>query len=358
MFEFELIWILLFFPLPWLVKISLPAIENSTQALKVPFYKRWIELQQGSSSNSKKKSKSVWILYSAWLLLIIAAAKPMWIGDPVSLPVSGRDLMLAVDLSGSMESADFVLNGNQVDRLTAVKSVAGEFIKRREGDRIGLVLFGKRAYVQTPLTFDRTTVSYMLNESEIGLAGKETAIGDGIGLAVKRLRDRPQESRVLILLTDGANTAGEIEPLKAAELAKTIGLKIYTIGVGADTMEVQSFFGTRRVNPSADLDEETLTKIAALTDGAYFRAKDTKGLEDIYSKLDILEPTIQNSETLRPEKALFYWPLGLCLFLLFIYGAFNTKVNKKMNSNNITDANSKSNLRFGNSSVSTKQTKA
>ena len=326
MFEFEYIWIFLFMPLPWLIKAMLPPVDNSTQALKVPFYQKWISLQQGSSGISKAKSKTVWLLYAAWMLLIVAAAKPMWIGDPVNLPVSGRDLMMAVDLSGSMEAEDFVLNGSRVNRLTAVKSVAGEFIQRRQGDRIGLVLFGKRAYVQTPLTFDRTTVRYMLNEAEIGLAGKETAIGDGIGLAVKRLRDRPEGSRVLILLTDGANTAGEVAPLKAAELAKSVGLKIYTIGVGADSMEVQSFFGTRRVNPSSDLDEETLTKIAALTGGAYFRAKDTKGLEQIYKTLDKMEPTLQDAETMRPEKALFYWPLGTGILLLMIYGFFSTRI--------------------------------
>ena len=320
MFQFELIWVLLFIPIPWLVKALLPPVETSTQALKVPFYDQWISMFQGSGNASAKSGKLKWLIYIAWVCLVVGAAKPMWIGDPVSLPVSGRDLMMAVDLSGSMENPDFIINGNQVDRLTAVKKVAGEFIERRQGDRIGLVLFGKRAYVQTPLTFDRTTVRYMLNEAEIGLAGKETAIGDGIGLAVKRLRERPEESRVLILLTDGANTAGSIEPLKAAELAKTLGLKIYTIGVGADSMEIQSFFGTRRVNPSADLDEETLTKIAALTGGSYFRAKDTKGLEEIYSKLDALEPAIQEAETLRPEKALFYWPLGAGLFLLVLYG--------------------------------------
>jgi len=326
MFQFDIIWLLLFFPLPWIVKIVLPAAEVSTQALKVPFYQKWIRIQQGASGAPKTKNKRVWFLYTAWLLLLVAAAKPMWIGDPVNIPVSGRDLMLAVDLSGSMEADDFVLNGNRVNRLTAVKNVAGDFIQRRQGDRIGLILFGKRAYVQTPLTFDRTTVRYMLNEAEIGLAGKETAIGDGIGLAVKRLRDRPEGSRVLILLTDGANTAGEIAPLKAAELAKGLGLKIYTIGVGADSMEVQSFFGTRRINPSADLDEETLTRVAALTGGAYFRAKDTKGLEAIYKAIDELEPTMQDPETLRPQKALFYWPLGLCIVLLIIYGYIATRL--------------------------------
>jgi len=326
MFQFEFIWVFLIFPLPWLIKSTLPSVESSSQALKVPFYQKWLDLQPGQSYSTKSNRFSIWLLYLAWLLLIIGAAKPMWIGDPVSLPVSGRDLMLAVDLSGSMENTDFLLDGVQVDRLTAVKNVAGKFIERRIGDRIGLVLFGKRAYVQTPLTFDRTTVRYMLNEAEIGLAGKETAIGDGIGLAVKRLRERPEESRVLILLTDGANTAGEIEPIKAAELAKIAGLKIYTIGVGADAMEIQSFFGSRMVNPSADLDEETLTQIAALTGGAYFRAKDIRGLEAIYKKLDELEPTIQDSETLRPEVALYYWPLITSLVLLILYGFFSTRL--------------------------------
>lgn len=319
MFEFEWIWMFLFFPLPWVMRLLLPASETSSAALKVPNFNQWLSVQKSYGSSFVFKRKSVWLLYFAWLCCIAGAAKPMWIGDPVSLPVSGRDLMLAIDLSGSMENPDFLLNGEKVDRLTVVKKVAGDFIDRREGDRIGLILFGKRAYVQTPLTFDRKTVKFMLRESEIGLAGKETAIGDGIGLAAKRLQERPEDSRILILLTDGANTAGEIEPIKAAELAKEIGLKIYTIGVGADSMEIQSFFGSRMVNPSADLDEATLTKIASLTGGAYFRAKDTKGLEKIYEQLDVLEPAIQETETLRPQMALYYWPLGLAVLVLLLY---------------------------------------
>ena len=319
MFEFEWIWMFLFFPLPWVMRLLLPASETSNAALKVPNLNQWLSVQESYGSSFLLKRKSAWLLYFAWLCCVVGAAKPMWIGDPVSLPVSGRDLMLAIDLSGSMENPDFLLNGEKVDRLSVVKQVAGDFIDRREGDRIGLILFGKRAYVQTPLTFDRKTVKHMLLESEIGLAGKETAIGDGIGLAAKRLQDRPEDSRVLILLTDGANTAGEIEPVKAAELAKEIGLKIYTIGVGADSMEIQSFFGSRMVNPSADLDEATLTKIASLTGGAYFRAKDTKGLEKIYEQLDVLEPAIQEAETLRPQIALYYWPLGLAIIILMLY---------------------------------------
>lgn len=326
MFEFQWIGMFLLFPLPWLVSLLLPSKETNSAALKVPFLQQWMAVQKDHGTSFNASKKSPWLLYFVWLCFIVGAAKPMWIGDPVSLPVSGRDLMLAIDLSGSMENPDFSLNGEKVDRLTVVKEVAGDFISRREGDRIGLVLFGKRAYVQTPLTFDRETVKYMLEEAEIGLAGKETAIGDGIGLAAKRLQNRPAGSRVLILLTDGANTAGEIEPVKAAELAKELGLKIYTIGVGADRMEIQSFFGSRVINPSADLDEATLTKIASLTGGAYFRAKDTEGLEQIYEKLDELEPTEKEVETLRPQVALFYWPLGIGILFSLFYAIYHFNV--------------------------------
>jgi Ca-activated chloride channel family protein len=258
---------------------------------------------------------SVLVAAMAWLLLVTAAARPQWIGDPIELPASGRDLMLAVDLSGSMEAKDFELNGQAVDRLTATKAVAGEFIQRREGDRLGLILFGENAYLQTPLTFDRQTVHTLLLESVIGLAGKKTAIGDAIGLAVKRLRDNASESRVLILLTDGANTAGEITPSRAAELSASAGLKIYTIGVGADEMVVRSLFGQRLVNPSQDLDEETLRDIAQKTGGRYFRARNTAELEQIYKLLDELEPVEIEALSFRPTEALFYWPLAAALLM-------------------------------------------
>jgi Ca-activated chloride channel family protein len=223
--------------------------------------------------------------------------------------------MLAVDLSGSMETQDFQLRGDMVDRLTAAKSVAADFIVRRTGDRLGLILFGQKAYIQTPLTYDRETVRTLLMESAIGLAGRDTAIGDAIGLAIKRLKKQSASSRVLILLTDGANTAGEVKPRKAAELAAKQGLKIYTIGIGADEMVLSSLFGSRIVNPSADLDEETLKAIADRTGGRYFRARSTLELEKIYSLLDTLEPTEHEAQMFRPRSALFYWPLGMALCL-------------------------------------------
>jgi len=256
-----------------------------------------------------------------WLLLIAAAVRPQWVGEIDTLPVTGRDLLLAVDISGSMDTQDMVLENRVVNRLVAVKQVAGEFIQRRRGDRVGLILFGSRAYLQTPLTFDTETTATLLGEAEIGLAGRETAIGDAIGLAVKRLREDSASDRVLILLTDGANTSGEVQPLQAAEFAAREGLTIYTVGVGADEMMVRDFFGSRVVNPSADLDEETLQTIAERTGGRYFRARDAAGLAEIYRLLDELEPVESDVEAIRPVDELFYWPLGLAYLLAGIAAA-------------------------------------
>ncbi len=321
MMEFQ--WPLVFFaiPLPYLIWRFLPPVESgSGHALRTPFFHEWATFRETSSRSAIPPARAMVLPVIAWIFFIGASAKPVWVGEPVTLASSGRDLMLAVDLSGSMERADFFLNKQQVDRLTAVKAVASRFIKQRQGDRLGLILFGKQAYVQTPLTYDSSTVSSMLLESEIGLAGTETAIGDAIGLAVKRLRDLDKNSRVLILLTDGANTAGEVEPLQAAALAADLGLKIYTIGVGADRMEVSTFFGSRTVDPSADLDETTLQGIADVTGGQYFRAKDTRELRQIYKKLDELEPTVGEAQTFRPIVDLYYWPLSISLLLLSLIG--------------------------------------
>jgi Ca-activated chloride channel family protein len=183
---------------------------------------------------------------------------------------------------------------------------------------LGLVLFGSQAYLQVPLTFDWQTVQTLMNEAQIGLAGKKTAIGDAIGLTIKRLQSHPEQSRVVILLTDGANTAGEVEPLKAAELAQQSNVKIYTIGLGADAMEVASFFGSRQVNPSRDLDEVTLQKMADITGGHYFRARDSKELEKIYDMIDQLEPTEKDPEIFRPQVNIYYWPLAFALIISFL----------------------------------------
>jgi len=319
-------WMLLLLPLPLLVRWLLPAASGSTEAgLKVPSFSGFAVLADRSEVEQLLNWR-FWLVLIAWLLLVLASARPERIGDELDVPVSGRNLMLAVDLSGSMDAKDFELGGRRVDRLTATKAVASDFIGRREGDRIGLILFGERAYLQVPLTLDRETVRILLLEAFIGLAGEKTAIGDAITLAVKRIHDQEAagEEQVLVLLTDGANTAGEVDPLKAAELAAQIGLRIYTIGIGAEQMVVSSITGgMRRVNPSADLDEETLTQIAAQTGGRYFRAVDTAGLQDIYRLLDEIEPVAEPEAGFRPVKSLYYWPLGGALGLVFLLAVFN-----------------------------------
>ena len=228
--------------------------------------------------------------------------------------------MLAVDLSGSMQENDFVLDGRRVDRLTATKAVAGEFIQRRDGDRLGLILFGERAYLQVPLTFDRSTVRILLNEAMINIAGKKTAIGDAIGLAVKRLKDKAGD-RILILLSDGRNTAGAIDPLQAAELAAQEQLKIYTIGIGADAGS--SFFGMN-IGGGGDLDEATLTRIAETTGGRYYRARNTTQLAEIYAEIDRLEPVEVENQMYRPVSSLYHWPLSLALMLAALILSWRT----------------------------------
>ncbi len=306
-------WALLALPLPILVRRLLPESNRLGDAgLKVPSLAAFVALRHSSRAASLRDYRC-WLAAAAWVLLVVAAARPERIGDELDMPVSGRNLMLAVDLSGSMDQKDFELAGRRVDRLTATKAVASDFISRREGDRIGLILFGERAYLQVPLTLDRETVKVLLLEAFIGLAGEKTAIGDAITLAVKLIHDQAGAAgeQVLVLLTDGANTAGEVDPLKAAELAQQVGLRIYTIGIGAEQLDVSSLIGgRRRINPSADLDEDTLIKIAELTGGRYFRARDTATLQEIYQLVDELEPVEEPESGFRPVKSYFYVPLA------------------------------------------------
>jgi Ca-activated chloride channel family protein len=305
-------WVLAVLPLPILINRFLPETSSLQDAgLKVPSFGSFAVLVDRSHAEQLLSWK-LWVAVIAWILLVVAAARPERIGDELDVPVSGRNLMLAVDLSGSMDQKDFELGARRVDRLTATKAVASDFISRREGDRIGLILFGERAYLQVPLTLDRETVKVLLLEAFIGLAGEKTAIGDAITLAVKRIHDLEEEpgEQVLVLLTDGANTAGEVQPMKAAELAQQVGLRIYTIGIGAEQLAVSSLIGgPLNINPSADLVEETLTGIAEMTGGRYFRAKDTAGLQDIYRLVDELEPVEEPEAGFRPVKSLYYVPL-------------------------------------------------
>lgn len=326
MLSFELPWAFALCPLPLLAYWLLPRAKQQQAALHVPFYDTLAQLNNEPFAHRRRNLLSISVLSVIWLCLVTAASGPMWMGERITLPSSGRDLLLAVDLSESMKLDDMVINREQAPRIIAVKAVLNDFIERREGDRLGLVLFGSQAYVQAPLTFDRKTVQRFLYEAQIGFAGKQTAIGDAIGLSVKRLRERPGDRHVMILLTDGANTAGEVKPLAAAKLAAEQNIVIYTIGVGAEQMNVPgmfgSGFGSRTINPSADLDEKTLQQIASLTGGRYFRARNPQELANIYYLLDELEPVEDKQQTFRPQKALFFWPLAIALLLSLVYALY------------------------------------
>jgi Ca-activated chloride channel family protein len=307
-------WVLAAMPLPLLVQRWFPsAPAGGGPALYLPFLR---ELQDGAGHPGAGR-RARWrqgLAWLAWILLVFAAARPQWLGEPVPLPLAGRDLMLAVDVSGSMAQEDYRLAGRTASRLDVVKAVAGRFIERRAGDRLGLVLFGTRAYLQTPLTYDRETVRIMLYEAAIGLAGRDTAIGDAIALAVKRLMQQPEDNRVLVLLTDGSNTAGQLAPEDAARLAAQAGVRIYAIAIGGGPVGVRSPFGTL-LQRGTDIDPETLQAIAATTGGRYFEATDAAQLENVYATLDRLEPSVRDSRSYRPMKSLFPWPAAMALLI-------------------------------------------
>ncbi|NKB47370.1 MAG: VWA domain-containing protein [Legionellales bacterium] len=322
MFEFAWPWLLIILPLPWLLYWWLPvARQPAPSALRVPFFQDVLSLQPRQSILSKR-----WQVHGLirliWINLVIAAAGPQWLGEPVTIPQAGRNIILAVDLSGSMAIQDMQVGRRPVDRLTIVKQAAREFIQQRKGDRLGLILFGTRAYVQTPLTFDHQTVERMLEDATIALPGPETAIGDAIGLAIKRLQKVPEQSRVLVLLTDGANNAGVSSPKQAAAIAAKNNIKIYTIGIGATRMVINTFFGPQTVNPSHDLDETMLQEISEQTGGMFFRAFDRQQLQQVYQSIHELEPVENDETTYRPIESWYSYPLATALLLsLLLVGA-------------------------------------
>jgi Ca-activated chloride channel family protein len=310
MSEFAWPWVALVLPLPWLLRLALRA-AGIGQAMRLPY-----PGLQLASAHMQLPQRGRMVLFAlAWICLVIAAMRPQWIGPPQAQQHSGRAMMLAVDLSGSMRTDDMKLAGRPVSRFGAVEAIAGDFISRRSGDELGLVLFGSNAFLVTPLTYDLDAVRAQLEGARVGLAGTETAIGDAIAVATKRLAALPEQARVLVLLTDGVNNAGSIAPVEAARAAKAVGVRVYTIGIGATQMSVPDFFGSRVINPSADLDEDMLRSIADGTGGRYFRATDTRALADAYRAIDALEPMPQQGPSLRPRHERFRWPLFTALLL-------------------------------------------
>lgn len=320
-FSFPFLFFLL--PLPLIVRTFLPPVENQGEdALKVPFFTEMETLSpHGRRLISLELPFRRIIGALVWVLLVTAAAGPRWTGKPVKIPNEGRNLMLVLDISGSMDEADFVIQNRAVRRWDAVQIVADAFIKEREGDRIGIVLFGERAYQYAPLTMDLKTVSELLREADVGMAGQQTAIGDALGIALKAMADVPAKSKVVVLLSDGVANAGRMKPLEAAEVAMKTGVKVYTIGVGSEVMQNGGLFGLMPFAQTDDIDEKTLKEIAAKTDGKYFRAKNTQELLGIYKEIDALEPVKNDEVFVRPVKTLFYYPLGAA-FALSVLLAF------------------------------------
>lgn len=327
MFQFYWPWLALLFPLPFVIKKLFPSSKKN-EAQKIPelHFPAVSRLKSafGADQASTNRSNGVFtfLLTLTWTFLILALMQPENVDQFKVEKNKGHDLMLAVDISGSMQALDFSTKLKNISRLDATKEVVGKFVLGRQGDRVGLVLFGENAYLHIPLTLDTASVSRMLNDTISGMAGSATAIGDAIGLSIKTLRERPEGSRVLVLLTDGEDNASSVPPLEAAKLAKQYGIKIYTIGVGQNgPVPFPNQFGGYGM-AEVPIDEGLLKEIAALTGGQYFRATDQKALESIYSMIDTLEKTESNQMLFLIREPLYRYPLGLamaCLLLLSLY---------------------------------------
>lgn len=314
MFTFQWPWLALLLPLPLLVWRFWPVQAHPTEQLPQLRLPTAMRVQQAFAqldfSQTNRHLRWRWFLLAlCWIGLVVALMYPQWLDQHIEVTQTGYDLMLAVDLSGSMETPDFYTRRRErINRLDAVKLVLGPFIQRRVGDRIGLILFADHAHLQAPLTLDNVAVHSLLQKAMIGMAGRETAIGDAIGLAVKKLRERPEGSRILVLLTDGDNNAGTLEPLKAAQLAKQYEIQIYTIGVGGKGNLLRR-----------GLNEKPLKQIAKLTGGAYFPATDLGALASVYEHIDdTLQKTEADSRIYLQRTPLYQWPLGVAMVALLI----------------------------------------
>jgi len=305
-------WLLLAIPLPWLVHALLPARPSQVPALRVPWGERLRKVASGGLLQAGPRGFP-WMAMLAWALLCVAAARPQELGPAIAPPQVGRDMMLAVDLSASMGEEDMELGGRLVDRLTAAKAVLADFLDRRAGRGMGRVGWGASALAVRPLAVDRDGVRQQLEASGVGLAGRATALGDAIALSTKRLQQQRTEQRVLIVLTDGVNTAGVLEPAKAAQIARDAGVRIHAIAFGGEGGGALSVFGFSLPTGGDEVDEAGLQKIAQLTGGRFFRARDTEALAGIYAEIDALEPIKRQGQAVRPKIERYPWPLGLAL---------------------------------------------
>jgi Ca-activated chloride channel homolog len=312
MLEFSWPFVFLALPLPLLVYWLMPRAPRQDAALRIPFYRQLLQLHTDASRHYNKSVLMLILCSLIWLLVVTAGSRPQWVGEPVQIPTTGRDMMLTLDMSGSMEARDMFLNNTQLSRFQVMKAVISDFVEKRQGDRLGLALFAAHAYILTPMTYDLGTVQRLVEELEIGMIDESaTAIGDAIGISVKHLRTQPQNRRIMILLTDGINNAGELTPVQAAQLARTEGITMHVVGIA-------SMFGNRPGALISEIDDATMTQIAEMTGGRYFRARTLEDMVAIYDELDQMEPIEQDEQTYRPITQLFHWPLGIALLLSFL----------------------------------------
>jgi Ca-activated chloride channel family protein len=309
-FEFGFTYAFFLLPVPVFLYFLLPPLRRKKTYMSVPFFKNFVESTgiygKAGVSVSKKKIVNIFTLAFMWILLVTALASPRIVGEPELKLKNARSLMFAIDLSGSMATSDWEISGKRATRWDAVKDVMTGFIKRREGDRIGLILFGTQAYLQVPFTSDLNVVNKYLQESEVGMPGERTAIGNAIGLGVRLFEADSTDKKVMILLTDGVDSGSEINPIQAARAAATDSVVIYTIGIG---------------NPSAnifDVDEPMMKQISKDTGGEYFLAMDQSQLEDVYKTLNELEPIEYEEETYKPATLLYYYPLSVVIILALL----------------------------------------
>lgn len=316
MIEFEWWWVWFLLPLPLLVRVLLPTSSKQQVSLAVPLL---LEPEARQLIRRSSNSHGLVLFSLIWCLVIAALARPYWIGEPTHREVTGRDLMIAIDVSGSMHESDMLVGNSYQRRIDILKAVIGRFVEQRPGDRLGLILFGTHAYPYVPLTFDHEMLGALLRDVSVGLAGRLTAIGDAIAVAVNTFSQQESRHQVLILVTDGSNTAGSNDPISAAQIAQRYEMTVYTVGIGNDEETLKKLTRQSSVPPEILLNEKLLRQIASLTGGRYFRAKNAGALERIYEELDRLEPADLQADLYRPEVSLFHYPLLLATFLLVGY---------------------------------------
>lgn len=315
MFELAHPWMFLLLPLPWLVNRILPAYRKRDEAIKAPFFQKLVELSGALPSRgaiiSKRPFYRLVLMLVMWSCIVIALARPQYIGVPIKHEKSARDLMVAVDLSGSMQARDFVdETGENVDRLSAVKSVLKEFVEQRPHDRLGLIVFGDAPFLQAPFTQDHDTWMTLLDETQIAMAGMSTAFGDAIGLAIKHFRDNESQNRVLIVLTDGNDTGSRVPPIEAAKVAERFAVTIYPVAIGDPATTGEEA-----------LDTDTLKRVAEITGGGFYQALDRQQLKEIYQRIGELEPQLFDAQSFRPRRDLHHIPMLLVAVLMLVFMA-------------------------------------